>query len=63
LKVYNLLGQEVVTLFKGSLNAGRHYFVWEGVNESKIKMPSGIYVYQMSTSTGFKYSGKMVLLK
>jgi len=63
LKVYNLLGQEVVTLFKGSLHAGRHYFVWEGINQSNIKMPSGIYIYQMSTSTGYKFSGKMILLK
>jgi hypothetical protein len=63
LKVFNVLGQEVVTLFQGTLDAGRHYFVWEGTNKAALKMPSGIYIYQMSTNTGFQFTGKMVLLK
>ena len=63
LKVFNVLGQEVITLFKGTLNAGRHYFLWEGTNRAKILMPSGIYIYQMTTNTGFRFTGKMVLIK
>jgi hypothetical protein len=63
LKVYNMLGQEVMTLFNGTLNAGRHYFVWQGTNQTKEIMPSGIYIYQMTTNTGFRFAGKMVLIK
>ena len=63
LKVFNVLGQEVITLFKGTLNAGRHYFLWEGTNRAKTLMPSGIYIYQMTTNTGFQFAGKMVLIK
>jgi len=63
LKVFNLLGQEVVTLFNGTLNAGRHFFIWEGMNQKQALMPSGIYIYQMKTNTGFRFAGKMVLIK
>jgi hypothetical protein len=63
LKVFNVLGQEVITLFKGTLNAGRHYFLWEGTNRAKTMMPSGIYIYQMTTNTGYQFSEKMVLIK
>jgi hypothetical protein len=63
LKVFNILGQEVITLINGTLNAGRHYFIWEGTNQAKTMMPSGIYIYQMTTSSGLKFTGKMVLIK
>ena len=63
LKVFNILGQEVVTVFNGMLNAGRHFFTWEGTNQAHSLMPSGIYIYQMTTATGFKFTGKMVLIK
>jgi hypothetical protein len=63
LKVFNILGQEVVTVFTGTLNAGRHFFTWEGTNQAHSLMPSGIYIYQMTTTTGFKFTGKMVLIK
>jgi hypothetical protein len=51
------------TTFKGTLNAGRHYFLWEGTNRAKTMMPSGIYIYQMTTNTGYQFSEKMVLIK
>ncbi len=63
LKVYNLLGQEVVTIFKGNLEAGKHYLLWNGTNQANHKMPSGVYMYQMLTTKGLRLTGKMVLIK
>jgi len=63
LKVFNILGQEVVTLFNGTLNAGRHYILWDGTNQARALMPSGIYIYRMITTKGFKFTGKMIFIK
>jgi photosystem II stability/assembly factor-like uncharacterized protein len=61
--VYNLLGQEILTLFKGELNAGKHYLVWDGKNSYRQQMPSGVYIYQMRVQNGERFTGKMVLIK
>jgi len=63
LKIFNILGQEVITLFNGNLNAGKHYFTWEGTNQTRTLMPSGIYIYQMTTNMGVRFTGKMVMIK
>ncbi len=63
LKVYNLLGQEIVTIFKGNLNAGKHYIIWNGANQVNQRMPSGVYMYQLLTEKGRRFTGKMVLIK
>ncbi|MCX6164344.1 MAG: T9SS type A sorting domain-containing protein, partial [Ignavibacteriae bacterium] len=63
LKVYNLLGQEVETMFKGIKNAGKYTIRFFGSN-----LPSGIYFYRLSTKnlktgvTNFE-TKKMILLK
>ena len=62
LKIFNLLGQEVTTVFKGTLDAGRYYFLWNGTSNRKDIVPSGIYIYQMTTSSGKSFAGKMVFL-
>ena len=38
LSVYNLLGEQVTTLFNGSLNAGEHTFTLDGFN-----LNAGVY--------------------
>jgi len=63
LKIFNLLGQEISTLFDGTLPAGRHYFSWEGKNSYQKQMPSGVYIYQLRVTNGEHFTGKMVLLK
>jgi hypothetical protein len=58
LKVYNVLGQEVVTLIQGEpLSAGVHT-----VRFDASSYPSGIYIYRLETP-GFSAARKMVLLK
>ncbi|MCB5230235.1 MAG: T9SS type A sorting domain-containing protein [Candidatus Cloacimonas sp.] len=62
LKVYNVKGQEVKTLINDSLTKGEHRVVWSGVDSQELPLPSGIYFYQLSTSTG-RIIQKMMLLK
>ena len=55
--IYNILGQEVVTLFDGMQQPGRHTITWNATD-----VPSGIYFCRMSTPN-FQSIQKMVLIK
>ena len=57
LAVYNLMGQEVVSLVKGEMSAGRHT-----VNFTATNLPSGVYLYKLNVN-GFSANMKMVLMK
>ncbi len=57
LKVYNLLGQEVMSLLDSELFAGKHI-----VPLDASKLSSGIYFYTLSVNN-FNSTKKMILLK
>ncbi len=57
LKVYNMLGEEVITLINGNMNKGFHT-----INLSMNNMPSGVYIYSI-TSGNFRDTKKLLLLK
>jgi photosystem II stability/assembly factor-like uncharacterized protein len=63
LRIYNLLGQQISDLYNGTLPVGVHYFVWEGIDHYGLRLPSGVYLYRLSTDAGFNFTGKMVLVK
>lgn len=62
LKVYNILGREVITLMDRLRPAGAQTIVWDGKDKLNQSVPSGVYVYKIQTST-FSQSKKMLLLK
>jgi len=62
LKVYDLLGREVVTLFEGELNEGRHSIIWNGENNYGMKVGSGTYIYRIVAGEKI-FTRKMMLLK
>ena len=62
LVIYNVLGQEVRTLFDGRKSVGRHETVWDGKNKNGQSMTSGVYFYALK-SAGIKSVKKMVLIK
>jgi len=49
INVYNLMGQKIITLFDGHKNSGLHRVSWNGRNELGELIPSGIYLYQLTT--------------
>jgi hypothetical protein len=57
LSVYNILGEKIVTLINGNLNAGTHE-----VSFNASKLTSGIYFYRLE-SNGSNQVRKMMLLK
>jgi len=63
LKVYNILGEEVRTVFVGTLEPGRYFFTWDGKNNSGINVATGMYIVRFATKAGKAFSGKMLLMK
>jgi hypothetical protein len=57
LKVYNVLGQEVATIFRGFQNAGSHKADFDA-----SKLSSGVYLYRLE-SGDVSLSKKLVLMK
>ncbi|MFQ6617855.1 MAG: T9SS type A sorting domain-containing protein, partial [Fidelibacterota bacterium] len=62
IKVYNILGQHVITLVDGVQEAGSYSIIWDGVNKYGNEIASGIYFYKMETPE-FKSIKKMVIIK
>jgi hypothetical protein len=60
LKVYNMLGQEVVTLFSGSMRPGDYEIDF---NASAYYLPTGIYYYVMILANGYFETNKMLYIK
>ncbi len=55
--VYNIVGQEVATLFSGSQSAGKHVVSFDGSD-----LVSGMYIYRLESGTSMT-TKKMLLLK
>ena len=47
LEIYNILGQKVITLFKGKPETGLNSFTWNGRNEKGQIISSGLYFYTL----------------
>jgi hypothetical protein len=68
LQVFNLLGQQVVTLVNGDIAAGTQSIVWNGLDNSGRAVASGMYFYKLNATSavgGKEFSSirKMLLLK
>lgn len=62
LKIFNILGQEVMTLTDREFPAGAHEITWDGVDNNGNPVASGIYLYRIKAGSS-SASRKMVLLK
>ena len=67
LRVYDVLGREVVTLLDGERTGGVHAMQWDGKNSSGNQVESGVYYCRMSVraSSGqqFNQAQRMVFMK
>ena len=63
LTVFNVLGQPVRTLVTGNVVAGVHSTNWDGRNNSGLSVGTGAYLYVMTTESGFRATGRMLLLR
>ncbi len=62
LVIFNMLGQVVKHLTNSILPAGENMVTWNGTNDNSVVVPSGVYIYSLS-SEGKMYNRKMIMLK
>ena len=60
--IWNLLGQQVLTLHTGELAAGRHQISFDGRDDAGQSLPTGIYFYRVNAER-FTSTRKLMLLK
>ena len=62
LKIYNQIGQEVITLTDSNKNEGYYHDKWNGRNRDGKMVSSGIYFYRLKAGD-FVQTRKMILLR
>jgi hypothetical protein len=62
LRVFDLHGRLVTTLFEGRSDRGVHEVVWEGTDASGLSVASGVYYYRLDHPEGAR-TRKMLLLR
>ena len=62
IQVYNILGQEVVTLVNAEQHYGQHTAMWNGLDRFGKPAASGVYFTELRTRS-FRQAKKMLLLK
>lgn len=60
--VYNIMGQRVRRFPPASLPAGKNKFIWDGCDDSGVKVSSGVYIYRIEKG-GRKAVGRMMFVK
>lgn len=62
LKIYNSLGEEIVTLLSEYLERGEYTVSWNGTNRDATPVPSGVYFIRMEAEN-FRKTIKSILIK
>ncbi len=62
IRVYNILGDEIMELTDARMEAGHYEIGWTGSDATGVRLPSGIYIIKMS-ATDFEAVLKCVLLR
>jgi len=62
IKIYNVMGEKIVTLLNQEVQAGFHQLVWETRYVTDLNLSSGIYIYRMQADD-FMTSRKMMLIR
>ena len=64
LRVYNVLGQEIITLAEGMAKAGYHHLQWNGTTRSGQTVASGMYIlaFRAKGSNGKEHTKMMKML-
>ncbi|KQC07126.1 MAG: hypothetical protein APR54_06350 [Candidatus Cloacimonas sp. SDB] len=62
MEIFNMRGQKICTLIDNYLDNGSHSVIWDGKDQYKKPVSSGIYFYNLSTGST-NLTKKMILLK
>ena len=61
--IHDLRGRLVRTVMEGSLGAGSHEVVWDGLDALGSAVPSGVYLVRLTTDDGSQRTMKMTLAR
>ncbi|MBN2008466.1 M6 family metalloprotease domain-containing protein [candidate division KSB1 bacterium] len=61
-KIYNVIGQEIVTLVDEQLQPGRHTVTWKSLDKNGIPVVSGVYFFRVETPSKNEIR-KMILMR
>ena len=62
LKIFDIMGREVISLVNKLQNPGQKFVLWDGINSLGQPVSAGMYIYTIQVGK-FVQSKKMVLLK
>jgi len=62
LSIFDGLGRQVRQLVNHTLEKGQHTIIWDGTNEQRQSLSSGLYFYRWQSSS-IQKTGKLLLLK
>jgi len=60
--IFDVNGTQVRPLLNAQQEAGEHTLLWDGLDESQIRLPSGVYMYRL-TGESETLTKKLTLLK
>ncbi|NCA76172.1 MAG: T9SS type A sorting domain-containing protein [Alphaproteobacteria bacterium] len=61
LAVYDMLGNQISGLFTGTAHQGYNRFHWDCRNDTGVRVPDGLYICVLKTSSGTRYCKLMVV--
>lgn len=62
LEIYDMLGRKLKTLIMGNLISGNHFYQWDGKDENRHPLSSGIYFFRLQSGDEV-IQNKIMLLK
>jgi hypothetical protein len=63
LNIYNLQGKLIRSLVSDTKTQGNYEVKWNGTNSNDQPVGNGVYLYQLTSSTGYSKTEKIILLK
>lgn len=63
LRIHDVRGQLVRTLYQGNVDAGRHAVAWDGKDAGGASVASGVYMVRLTTADGASRTVKITLTK
>ena len=62
LKIFDASGRLIRTLVEETRTVGKYETVWNGLDDTGVKISSGVYFYRLTTNE-FEKTRKMILLR
>ena len=62
IRIYNMLGQEIITLLEEEKRYGKYSVLWNGLDRDGKQVASGVYFTELKAK-GFRMVRKMLMLK